>query len=89
MAAYRWEAGEAGRCLYVSPQIESMLGFSPEQWMGDVDLWLARMHPDDRARVMNEEERGQAEAACSTTSIACCMPTGTSCGCGSGALGRR
>ncbi len=26
VAAYRWEAGAAGRCLYVSPQIESMLG---------------------------------------------------------------
>jgi diguanylate cyclase (GGDEF)-like protein/PAS domain S-box-containing protein len=55
VAAYRWEAGTAGRCLYVSPQIESMLGFRPDQWMDDPELWLERIHPDDRARVMNEE----------------------------------
>ncbi|MDX6560582.1 MAG: hypothetical protein QOD65_396 [Gaiellales bacterium] len=55
VAAYRWEAGTAGRCLYVSPQIEAMLGFRPEQWMSDPELWLARMHPDDRERVMSEE----------------------------------
>jgi diguanylate cyclase (GGDEF)-like protein/PAS domain S-box-containing protein len=55
VAAYRWEAGSAGRCLYVSPQIEAMLGFRPEQWMSDPELWLARIHPDDRERVMSEE----------------------------------
>src|SRR3981081_448486 len=55
VAAYRWEAGTAGRCLYVSPQIEAMLGYSPELWMADPELWLHRIHPDDRARVMSEE----------------------------------
>jgi diguanylate cyclase (GGDEF)-like protein/PAS domain S-box-containing protein len=55
VAAYRWEAGVAGRCLYVSPQIEAMLGFTPEQWMTDPELWLQRIHPDDRERVMSEE----------------------------------
>jgi diguanylate cyclase (GGDEF)-like protein/PAS domain S-box-containing protein len=55
VAAYRWEAGTAGRCLYVSPQIEAMLGFRPEQWMADPELWLQRIHPDDRERVMSEE----------------------------------
>jgi diguanylate cyclase (GGDEF)-like protein/PAS domain S-box-containing protein len=55
VAAYRWEAGTAGRCLYVSPQIDAMLGFPPEQWMSDPELWLARIHPDDRERVMSEE----------------------------------
>jgi diguanylate cyclase (GGDEF)-like protein/PAS domain S-box-containing protein len=55
VAAYRWEAGSAGRCLYVSPQIEAMLGFSPSQWMADPELWLQRIHPDDRARVMSDE----------------------------------
>lgn len=55
VAAYRWEAGSAGRCLYVSPQIEAMLGYSPEQWKADPELWLQRIHPDDRARVMSDE----------------------------------
>ena len=55
VCAYRWEAGSAGRCLYVSPQIEAMLGFAPEQWLRNPGLWLERIHPDDRARVMSEE----------------------------------
>jgi diguanylate cyclase (GGDEF)-like protein/PAS domain S-box-containing protein len=55
VAAYRWEAGTAGRCLYVSPQIESMLGFRPDQWMDDPELWHERIHPDDRSRVMSDE----------------------------------
>jgi diguanylate cyclase (GGDEF)-like protein/PAS domain S-box-containing protein len=55
VAAYRWEAGSAGRCLYVSPQIEAMLGFPPAQWMADPELWLQRIHPDDRAQVMSDE----------------------------------
>ena len=55
VAAYRWEAGTAGRCLYVSPQIEAMLGFPPDQWMADPELWLQRIHPDDRAQVMSDE----------------------------------
>ena len=37
--------------LYISPQILEMLGFSVEEWMADPELWHARIHPDDRARV--------------------------------------
>jgi diguanylate cyclase (GGDEF)-like protein/PAS domain S-box-containing protein len=55
VAAYRWEAGSAGRCLYVSPQIEAMLGYRPEQWMSDPELWWQRIHPDDREQVMRDE----------------------------------
>ncbi|MDX6620020.1 MAG: hypothetical protein QOK36_2406, partial [Gaiellales bacterium] len=55
VCAYRWEAGSAGRCLYVSPQIESMLGFAVDQWMRDPELWWQRIHPDDRERAMSEE----------------------------------
>ena len=28
--------------VYVSPQIEHMLGFTPEEWVGDPDLWWGR-----------------------------------------------
>ncbi len=59
VAAYRWEAGTAGRCLYVSPQIEAMLGYPPQHWMADPELWLQRIHPDDRARVMSDEGDAQ------------------------------
>jgi PAS domain S-box-containing protein len=37
--------------LYVSPQIESLLGFSQTEWLSDPILWYRQTHPDDRARV--------------------------------------
>ncbi len=37
------------RC-YVSPQIESLLGFTQAEWIEDPVLWFQRLHPDDRSR---------------------------------------
>jgi PAS domain S-box-containing protein len=34
--------------LYVSPQIEKMLGFSHQEWISDPVLWYRQLHPDDR-----------------------------------------
>jgi PAS domain S-box-containing protein len=36
--------------FYVSPQIEIMLGFTQEEWLGDPFLWYRQLHPDDRQR---------------------------------------
>jgi PAS domain S-box-containing protein len=36
--------------LYVSPQIEVLLGFSQKEWLEDPVLWYTRLHPDDRER---------------------------------------
>ena len=36
--------------LYVSPQIEKMLGFSQAEWLADPILWFRQLHPDDRDR---------------------------------------
>jgi PAS domain S-box-containing protein len=35
---------------YVSPQIESILGFSQEEWLGNPILWFHQLHPDDKYR---------------------------------------
>jgi PAS domain S-box-containing protein len=42
------ESGE--RELYVSPQIEELLGFSQKEWLENPILWFERLHPDDRQR---------------------------------------
>jgi len=34
--------------IYVSPQIESLLGFTQDEWVGDPTLWFRQLHPDDR-----------------------------------------
>lgn len=32
---------------YISPQVESILGFTPAEWIADPGLWESRLHPDD------------------------------------------
>jgi diguanylate cyclase (GGDEF)-like protein/PAS domain S-box-containing protein len=53
---YRAEVGEVGAWTYVSPQIESILGFTPEEWCADPALWERRLHPDDRDRAIADEQ---------------------------------
>lgn len=40
---------------YVSPRIQSM-GFTPEEWVADPELWFRQIHPDDQKRVRDEIE---------------------------------
>lgn len=37
---------------YIGPQIEALLGWTPQSW-ATVDDWVERMHPDDREYVVN------------------------------------
>jgi diguanylate cyclase (GGDEF)-like protein/PAS domain S-box-containing protein len=54
---YSCELGERGRWLYVSPQIEEILGYTPEEWMADPTLWAQCLHPDDRERALEQESQ--------------------------------
>jgi PAS domain S-box-containing protein len=54
---YTSEYGAAGRWLYVSPGIETTLGYSVEEWQADPGMWYSRMHPDDRAQALAAEDR--------------------------------
>src|SRR5262249_23754606 len=54
------DAGEYGVWRYVSPQIQAILGFSPEEWCADPGLWASRLHPEDRARVIDAENQAAA-----------------------------
>ncbi|UNK57227.1 sensor domain-containing diguanylate cyclase [Pseudoxanthomonas daejeonensis] len=40
------------RFAYIGPQIETLLGWEQDSWQ-TVDDWVARMHPDDRATVVD------------------------------------
>ncbi|HEU4535921.1 MAG TPA: ATP-binding protein, partial [Polyangiaceae bacterium] len=46
--------------MYVSPQIETLLGFSPREWLDDPVLWFERLHPDDRPLWREALARGVA-----------------------------
>jgi PAS domain S-box-containing protein len=54
---YTAEPGEAGQWLYASPQIESILGYTAEDWCSDATLWFRCLHPADRERALKDEER--------------------------------
>jgi len=54
---YSCELGERGRWRYVSPQIQEILGYTPEEWMADPGLWAERLHPEDRERALEQELR--------------------------------
>jgi diguanylate cyclase (GGDEF)-like protein/PAS domain S-box-containing protein len=41
---------------YVSPQIQGILGVTPEAYRADPGMWLRMVHPDDRARVKAESD---------------------------------
>ena len=48
---------EQAAAVYVSPQIERLLGYSQQEWLADADLWPKILHPDDRARALAENAR--------------------------------
>jgi PAS domain S-box-containing protein len=43
--------------LYVSPQIQTLLGFTQQEWLEDPFLWYNQLHPDDRERWQREFAR--------------------------------
>jgi diguanylate cyclase (GGDEF)-like protein/PAS domain S-box-containing protein len=47
--------GETGDWLYISPQLESILGYTPDEWMAHPAPFSAFLHPADRERVLAEE----------------------------------
>ncbi|HEY8233496.1 MAG: putative bifunctional diguanylate cyclase/phosphodiesterase [Burkholderiales bacterium] len=47
-------ADEAGSRAYVSPQLLAMTGFSPGEWLAEPDMWVRRLHPEDRERVLRQ-----------------------------------
>jgi diguanylate cyclase (GGDEF)-like protein/PAS domain S-box-containing protein len=54
---YASELGENGRWHYISPQVEEILGFTPEEFLTDAGLWARQVHPDDRMIALGVETR--------------------------------
>ena len=43
--------------IYMSPQVEDLLGYPAEEWMADPKMWEKVLHPEDRERVLDEHVR--------------------------------
>jgi len=65
VVTYVHPLGERGKCLYVSPQVSPLLGYSAEEWLAQPDLFFQLVHPEDRERVTDEI----AETSVSTTPL--------------------
>ncbi len=55
------QADDPSRSLpvYISPQVEDLLGYPPEEWLTEDELWLDVLHPDDRERMMEADARAR------------------------------
>ncbi|HEX6231186.1 MAG TPA: PAS domain-containing protein [Actinomycetota bacterium] len=53
---YLGEYGEDGDWIYISPQIERVMGYTPKEWLDHASPMGTFTHPDDLARVRAEEE---------------------------------
>ncbi|HLM08826.1 MAG TPA: EAL domain-containing protein [Thermoleophilaceae bacterium] len=52
---YICEFSPSAPFLYMSPQVEEMLGHPAARWVAEPELWAASLHPDDRERVLSGE----------------------------------
>jgi len=52
------DTGGEGSLSYTSPQIEPLLGFTPAEWNSPT-LWIDRLHPHDRRRVLAAAARSE------------------------------
>jgi PAS domain S-box-containing protein len=56
------EDADTGQNVYISPQVETLFGYTPEEWLADPELWRERLHPDDRDWVIaaNDADTGDS-----------------------------
>jgi PAS domain S-box-containing protein len=55
--SYIAEIGINGKWFYVSPQVEAILGYTPEEWLALAPGWGEHIHPDDLPAVLIAEEQ--------------------------------
>lgn len=56
---YLAEFGPEGAWLYVSPRIEQILGFTPEEWLVHPHPFASFCHPDDLEKAWAQEQRAR------------------------------
>jgi PAS domain S-box-containing protein len=47
--------------FYIGPQVEAIFGYTADEWRRTPDFWLDHVHPDDRAGVVEHDERMNVE----------------------------
>jgi PAS domain S-box-containing protein/putative nucleotidyltransferase with HDIG domain len=52
---YLSDPGEVCEWHYVSPYVQTLLGYSPDEWLADPTNWMRHLHPDDLPQAMANE----------------------------------
>jgi PAS domain S-box-containing protein len=63
LVTYLDALGVESSSIYTSPQIQSLLGYSSEEWLEDRELFVRTLHPEDRDRVLAEHALAHATGA--------------------------
>src|SRR5262249_30420905 len=53
--SYVAETGAFGPFLYMSPQVKTILGYSPEECIADARFWWEHLNPEDQPRALLED----------------------------------
>ncbi|MBL8099122.1 MAG: PAS domain S-box protein [Anaerolineales bacterium] len=61
IVVYRDKPDGGASSLYVSPQIENLLGYTPEEWLSEPFFWQTLVHPDDLPALLADIESYVAE----------------------------
>jgi PAS domain S-box-containing protein len=59
LVVYIGALDEHNSAIYMSPQIEGMLGYPVQDWLDDREFFVKALHPGDRERVLAEIERAR------------------------------
>ncbi len=62
LAVYIDALDDVSSNIYSSPQTTDLLGYTPEEWYVDHDLFAKTLHPDDRERVLALHVRSNEDA---------------------------
>jgi PAS domain S-box-containing protein len=54
VVVYVDELDDTSTPLYISPQIERLLGYTPTEWLDDPGLFIRCIHPHDRDRILGD-----------------------------------
>jgi PAS domain S-box-containing protein len=54
LVTYVRSLAEDGETTFISPQVDRLLGYTPDEWRADPGLFLRLVHPEDRDRVAAE-----------------------------------
>jgi PAS domain S-box-containing protein len=60
--SYVAELGIEGKWIYVSPQVESIFGYTAEEWLTDSQQWISRIPTEDHAVIWAAEEASKRGA---------------------------